>query len=156
ALVTMGTYTGYAMLFQRMLGFTPRYPFSGNPTCFEHASKPYFTTDDMSDWKWVTVRAKADSEAYLKNYDLPALRNVTELPLKLPRIGFSTTPAFLALWNTNDSNQHRVTANQTLLVALGESFTPEAAITPLSTAGLDPMHSVAGTECYGCHKSLDP
>jgi hypothetical protein len=154
--VTMGTYTGYAMLFQRLLGFTPRYPFSGNPTCFEHASKPYFSTADMSDWGWVTVRPMTSSDTYLQIYDIPTLEKATELPLKLPRMGFYTTPAFLALWNTNDSNQHRVTANQTLLVALGQSFTSDAAITPLSTAGLDPMHSVAGTECYGCHKSLDP
>ena len=45
-------------------------------------------------------------------YNIPALRQATELGLALPRTGFYTTPAFLALWNTNDSNQHRVTANQ--------------------------------------------
>ena len=75
---------------------------------------------------------------------------------RLPRVGFFTTPAFLALWNTNDSNQHRVTANQTLLVALGQSFTSANSIVPLSAAGLDANHAVDGTECYGCHKSLDP
>ncbi len=52
-------------------------------------------------------------------------------------MGFYTTPAFLALWNTNDSNQHRVTANQTLLAALGQSFTERFAIVPLSQDGLD-------------------
>jgi hypothetical protein len=154
--VTTGSYTGYSMMFQRLLGFTPRYPFSGNPTCFEHASKPYFTTMDMSDWGWVDIQPKTASQAYIQPYDIPTLRNTTALPLALPRIGFYTTPAFLALWNTNDSNQHRVTANQTLLVTLGQSFTPEATIIPLSTAGLDPNHAVTGTDCYGCHKSLDP
>jgi hypothetical protein len=67
----------------------------------------------------------------------------------LPRYGFYTTPAFLALWNTNDSNQHRVTANQALLVALGQAFTAENTITPFSTAGLDANHAVAGSECVG-------
>ena len=36
------------------------------------------------------------------------------------------TPAFLAVWNTNDSNSHRVTVNQALLVALGQGFTSAA------------------------------
>lgn len=156
ALVTSAAFNGNAMLFQRLLGFTPRFPFAATPTCWEHASKPYFTADDMSDWKWVSVRPIADGEAYLRPYDLPGLRTTTELALKLPRLGFYTTPAFLALWNTNDSNQHRVTANQTLLVALGFSFTSENAIVPLSTAGLDAEHAVSGSECYGCHKNLDP
>jgi hypothetical protein len=104
----------------------------------------------------VTVRALRSGETRLQPYDLPTLRNTTELGLQLPRVGFYTTPAFLALWNTNDSNQHRVTANQTLLVALGQSMTPENSITPFSTTGLDSAHAVNGTECYGCHKILDP
>jgi hypothetical protein len=156
AAVTSAPLNGYAQLFQRMLGFTPRYPYAAMPTCWEHASKPYFTQQDMSDWQWVTVRAMKDGETYLQPYDLPTLRKTTELALKLPRVGFYTTPAFLALWSTNDSNQHRVTANQTLLVALGVSLSSENTIVPLSTAGLDSGHSVMGSECYGCHKTLDP
>jgi len=150
--------SGYAMLFQRLLGMTPRYPFEAvqQTTCFEHPSKPYFTTSDVSDWSLVTVRPLQSGESYLQPFDLPALRKATELPLKLPRFGYYTTPAFLALWNTNDSNQHRVTANQTLLVAYGQSFSAANSIVPLSAAGLDSAHSVAGSECVGCHKSLDP
>jgi hypothetical protein len=49
-----------------------------------------------------------------------------------------------------------VTANQTLLVALGESFTSANLITPASTTGLDMNHSVAGSECVLCHQGLDP
>jgi hypothetical protein len=152
----VATYTGYAMLFQRLLGMTPRFPFSANPQCFEHAAKPYFTALDMSDWQWVNVRALKSGETRIQPFDLPTLRKATEIAVQLPRIGFYSTPAFLALWNTNDSNQHRVTANQTLLVALGQSFTSESTIVPLSTAGLDSTHAVNGSECYGCHKSLDP
>ena len=63
--------------------------------------------------------------------------------LSLPRVGFYTTPAFLALWNTNDSNQHRVTANQTLLVALGAVVHQrEQRSRPLSTGG--PRHAPRG------------
>jgi hypothetical protein len=153
----INSYTGYAQLFQRMLGLTPAYPFLANPReCNEHGSKPYFTAQDLSDWQWVTVRSLKAGEAYVQPYDLPTLRKATELALAIPRTGFYTTPAYLALWNTNDSNQHRVTANQTLLVALGHSFTGAESITPVSTTGLDSSHSVNGTECYGCHKSLDP
>jgi hypothetical protein len=142
-----------------MIGFTPRFPFSASPTCFEHASKPYLTADDVSDWTWVTINHAADPTARtpaVQPYDLPALRQASELTLALPRVGFYTTPAFLALWNTNDSNQHRVTANQTLLAALGQAFTAENTIVPFSSAGLDSAHAVAGSECVGCHATLDP
>ena len=125
-------------------------------------SKPYFTAeDDLSDWAWVTInhegepgRPHAGDSALRPAGAAPARR---ELTLSLPRVGFYTTPAFLALWNTNDSNQHRVTVNQTLLVALGQSFTSRnAASSRSATAGLDADHAVAGGECVGCHKSLDP
>lgn len=147
---------GYAQLFQRLLGFTPRYPYVGSPECWEHHSRPYFTTQDLTDWQWVTIRPLKSGEALAKPYDLPTLRKLTELAVNLPRVGFFTTPAFLALWNTNNSNQHRVTANQTLLVALGRSFVPDSVLLPLSPVGLDAEHSVEGSECYGCHKTLDP
>ena len=51
----VNTYTGYAQLFQRLLGFTPRYKFVAQPECWEHVSLPYFTTEDLTDWTWVTV-----------------------------------------------------------------------------------------------------
>ncbi|HEY5449437.1 MAG TPA: hypothetical protein VIQ54_11835 [Polyangia bacterium] len=156
-----GTFNGTSLLFQRLLGFTARYPFTGNGVmCYEHASKPYFTTNDLTDWNWVTINhvpTPTDRTAVpIKPYDLPMLRATTTLDLSIPRVGFYTTPAFLALWNTNDSNQHRVTANQTLLGALGQSFTSDSVIVPLSQDGLDATHAVAGSECVGCHKSLDP
>jgi hypothetical protein len=158
AMITSASFTGYGRLFQRLLGDTPRYSpdQTGTITCNEHASKPYFTTADLTDWQWVNVRSLNSGEALMKSYDLPTLRTATELALNLPRMGFFTTPAFLALWNTNDSNQHRVTANQTLLVALGVSLSSSNTIIPLSTAGLDAAHAVDGSECYGCHKTLDP
>jgi len=160
AIVASGMFNGTSLLFQRLLGFKPRFPFSGNPTCFEQASKPYFTTADLTDWQWVTITHNSPATmrppTSMLSYQLPTLRPMTTLPLSLPRVGFYTTPAFLALWNTNDSNQHRVTANQTLLVALGQALSSANSITPLSSAGLDMNHAVAGTECNGCHKLLDP
>ena len=151
-----GTFTGYGQLFQRIIGFTPRYPFAAQPMCWEHPSKPYLTTGDVSDWQWVTVAPKTSADAYIPPYDLPTLRKTTTLKLALPRVGFYTTPAFLALWNTNDSNQHRVTADQALLAALGGSFTSENTIVPVSETGLDSAHTTTTSDCYTCHKSLDP
>ena len=147
---------GYAQLFQRLIGYTPRYPFLGQPDCWEHPSKPYMTDDDVSDWRWVTIAPKGSGDAYVQPYDLPTLRTLTTVKLAMPRVGFYTTPAFLALWNTNDSNQHRVTMNQTLLAALGQSFTSDNNLTPLSEVGLASSHTTTSGECYGCHKSLDP
>jgi hypothetical protein len=148
-------YTGYAQLFQRLLGFTPREPFAAQPECWEHVSLPVFTTSDLSDWQMVTIRPRPANEPYVEPYDLITLRGRTELALTLPRVGFFTTPPYLALWSTNDSNQHRVTANQTLLVALGQSFASSSTIIPSASFGLDQEH-VADAECHGCHKSLDP
>jgi len=147
---------GYAQLFQRLIGYTPRYPFLGQPDCWEHPSKPYMTDADVSEWRWVTIAPKGTSDAYVQPYDLPTLRTLTTVKLAMPRVGFYTTPAFLALWNTNDSNQHRVTINQTLLAALGQSFTSDNNLTPLSEVGLASTHTTNSGECYGCHKSLDP
>jgi hypothetical protein len=147
---------GYAQLFQRLIGYTPRYPFLAQPHCWEHSSKPYMTDSDVSDWRWVTITPKQSGDAYVQPYDLISLRGLSTIKLAMPRIGFYTTPAFLALWNTNDSNQHRVTMNQTLLASIGESFTSDNNLTPLSTMGLDSAHTTTSGECYGCHKSLDP
>ncbi|HLK88242.1 MAG TPA: hypothetical protein VKZ18_00030, partial [Polyangia bacterium] len=147
---------GYAQLFQRLIGYTPRYPFVASPTCWEHPSKPYMTDSDVSDWRWVTIAPKQSGDSYVQPYDLPSLRKLSTIKLSMPRVGFFTTPAFLALWNTNDSNQHRVTMNQTLLASLGQSFTSDNNLTPLSEVGLASSHTTTTGECYGCHKSLDP
>ncbi|MGC4095210.1 MAG: hypothetical protein QM756_46275 [Polyangiaceae bacterium] len=153
----VNAYTGYSVLFQVLLGYIRSIDdASGVQLCASHSTKPLFTQGDMADWQWVNTRTLNTGEAQLQPYDIIKLRTATELGLKLPRVGFYTTPAFLALWNTNDSNQHRVTANQTLLVALGQSFSGDNTIVPISQNGLDATHSVDGSECYGCHKGLDP
>jgi len=145
---------GYSILFQRLFGFTPRTPVSANIQCIEHMSLPYYTASDLSDWRPVTI---SDGKNSPEMYDLPALRQATTLGLALPRVSFFTTPAFMATFSTNDSNKHRVTANQTLLIALGQALTSENSINPVSTVGLEPDHSPeANPECYGCHKILDP
>ena len=156
----VSTYPGSTNLFHVLLGVIDRDSTnngqgSTNLGCFEHAIQPYFTAQDLSDWQMVTITSTGTP---IVSYNLPALRAATTLPSRLPRVSFFTTPSFLAVWNTNDSNQHRVTANQALLAALGEGFTNATASipNPPSSVGLDGQHAVTGTVCYGCHKSLDP
>ncbi|HZL16499.1 MAG TPA: hypothetical protein VFG23_02010 [Polyangia bacterium] len=156
----ISTYPGNTNLFHVLLGVVDRDSTNNGQGstdlgCFEHAIQPYITPADTSDWRLVTI---TNTGTPIKSYDLPDLRAATTLPSKLPRVSFFTTPSFLAIWNTNDSNQHRVTANQALLGALNEGFTDATAAipTPPSAIGLDGTHAVTGTVCYACHKSLDP
>jgi len=121
------------------------------------ATAPQLTADDFNDWKLVELRAPRADEATSTFYDLPALRSATELVVSLPRLGFFTTPAFFANWQTNTSNQMRVTLNQTLIVALGAQVdapdgTAAAADPP---PGLDVTHAGTGL-CRACHQTLDP
>jgi len=131
----------------------------GTVTCQQFggtATAPQFAATDFSDWQMVTVREPAAGELTTKFYDLPALRTATELVLSIPRVGFFSTPAFFANWQTNISNQQRVTMNQTLIVALGSQVdgtddTPTGANPP----GLDAVHASAQA-CFYCHRTLDP
>lgn len=156
----VSTFPGNTYLFQILLGAVPR--DSGNNSagtsllgCMEHASKPYFSAEDLSDWRMVTIQREGMP---LRAYDLPALRAADTLSSALPRVSFFSTPAFLAGWNTNDSNQHRVTANQALLAALGQGYTSASAVIPVPSnlGAVDGEHAVSNSVCYGCHKSLDP
>jgi hypothetical protein len=113
-------------------------------------------SSDFSDWKMVTVRAPKAGEATTKFYDLPSLRTATELVLSIPRMGFFTTPAFFANWQTNSSNQMRVTLNQALIVALGAQVDgSDRTMAPANPPGLDAVHA-ANLQCAACHDSLDP
>src|SRR5580692_7445138 len=76
---------GYAQLFQRLIGYTPRYPFVAGPDCWEHASKPYMTDSDVSDWRWVTITPKQSGDAYVQPYDLVSLRGLSTIKLAMPR-----------------------------------------------------------------------
>jgi hypothetical protein len=112
-------------------------------------------TKDFSDWTLVTLRPPTGPEAVTPFYDLPALRAATELVLSSPRVGFFSTPAFFANWQTNTSNQMRVTMNQTLIVALGAQVDGTGLTVPPSTPGLDTAHASAAA-CLACHQDLDP
>ncbi len=138
-------------LFAVLLGFTP-----AGGGCGGEQFAPSFAPEDFGAWRMVTLRTRAGGEPATPFYDLPALRAADELALRVPRLGFFSTPAFFANWATNDSNQSRVTTNQSLIVALGASFDGADSTVPLGQGGLDGEHAQPGTECYGCHQALDP
>ena len=111
--------------------------------------------DDYTTWKMVTTRAPNGKERVTDFWDLPKLRRTNELVLRIPRVGFFSTPAFFANWQTNTSNQMRVTMNQALIVGLGAAVDGTDAMHPATTPGLDTAHAGAPA-CFSCHQTLDP
>jgi hypothetical protein len=134
-------------------------PNGGTAVClfdFGSASTSQLSGSDFTAWKMVTVRPPKPGEATTAFYDLATLRSSNELVLNLPRVGFFSTPAFFANWQTNASNEMRVTTNQALIVALGSSIDGTDTTVPATTPGLDAEHAAPGTPCFGCHQLLDP
>src|SRR5467141_3718373 len=125
------------------------------PPAFPAAYQP-LTVADSQQWHMVEIVQAGPDQGVSSVVDLVNFRTGGNLLLRTPRVGFFTTPSFLAEWNTNDSNQARVTANQTLIVALGHAINPQNATLPPSTASVDLTHAPQGTACYACHQSLDP
>jgi hypothetical protein len=119
------------------------------------ATAPQVVASDFDTWKMVTIRPPAKGESPTDFYDLPTLRGASELVLTIPRIGFFSTPAFFANWQTNTSNQMRVTINQSLIVATGAQVDGTDLTQPSSTPGLDQAHA-ALPDCLTCHQTLDP
>jgi len=114
-----------------------------------------FGANDFDDWSMVTLRQPGAGEATTPFFDLLALRSARELVLRMPHVGFFSTPAFFANWPTNVSNQMRVTAQQALIVATGSTIDGTDDTVPSSTPGLDAAHATSGA-CLGCHRLLDP
>lgn len=116
-----------------------------------------WTADDWNDWRLVTIEPiDGSQESSPRFYDLMALRSTFQMRLKTPRVGFFGTLAFQSNWATNAANVARVTANQTLIVALGKSFDGSSSTVPIFDSTLDPTHATPGSSCYSCHQSLDP
>ncbi|MES1175436.1 MAG: hypothetical protein ABUL62_14030 [Myxococcales bacterium] len=108
-------------------------------------------------WRPVTVRIAKAGEALTPFYDLPTLRQANEIVVRTPRVGFFSTPAFFANWTTNNSNQHRDTLNQSLIVGLGRSINPvDKGTSTVLDNGKDGQHSDPTSPCYSCHQTMDP
>jgi hypothetical protein len=108
-------------------------------------------------WRPVTVRVATQGEKLTPFYDLPTLRGASEIVVRTPRVGFFSTPAFFANWTTNNSNQHRDTLNQALIVAIGRSINPvDRGTSTVLDNGKDGQHSDPTSPCYSCHQTMDP
>lgn len=121
-----------------------------------YATTPPVTEAEYGAWRMVTIRRPQVGESVTPFWDVTAMRSADELVLRVPRVGFFSTPAFFANWSTNSSNQARVTMNQTLIVALGKSFDDSNTTNPITEVALDGQHAGPDTPCYGCHRTLDP
>ena len=115
------------------------------------------TYGDYNQWRMITIRQPQNAnEPTTQFYDLPALRSTDTMVLNVPRVGFYTTPAFFAGWQTNGSNQARVTINQALIVGLNHAIDGSLSIAPPNLSALDTEHAPPGSACYACHETLDP
>jgi hypothetical protein len=131
-----------------------------NGMAVDSAAQMTLADYDDTGWRMVKIRQPNAGESPTTFYDLQTLRSLSDptsdLVLALPRVGFFTTPAFFANWASNASNQMRVTANQTVIVALGKMFDGDDPTSPSTTPGLDSAHATPGSACFGCHQLLDP
>lgn len=148
--------SGPDALYQFINGFF----YTEDPVFAYCPVKPVWTADDFSQWKMVSFPQANPNVLPMRFWDVPLMRTATEVPLVLPRVGFFSTPAFYGNWGTNGSNQFRVTANQTLIVALGASLLDaDVILRSVNGSGsennTDAAH-LANPACSGCHVILDP
>ncbi|MEO1173495.1 MAG: hypothetical protein AAFX94_15795, partial [Myxococcota bacterium] len=129
---------------------------SANNICNNQIRMSVFQDRDFEDWRMVDMVPLEDGDDQPSMFDAPSLRNVTELPLRSTRTGYFSTPAFLAGWPSNVDNSFRVTTNQMLIAGLGLAFEDSDVSTPLGDDGLAEDHAAPNTQCFACHKNLDP
>jgi hypothetical protein len=141
-----------------LYGTLPKRTNPSGGACDAYSGTSQMTTSDFTTWKMVSIRQPTAGEPTTAFYDLDTIRSATELVLNIPRVGFFSTPAFAANWQTNASNQMRVTMNQTLIVALGAMMDGTDTTVPqiVPPPGLDATHAQPSTKCYACHQLLDP
>ena len=115
------------------------------------------TSEWADGWRMVKIRPPNSGEQVTPFWDLPTLRNATELVVNTPRVGYFTTPAFFANWPTNTSNQSRDVTNQMLIVGVGKSINPvDKGVGAVLDDGSDNDHSDPFSPCYSCHQIMDP
>ncbi len=153
--VTLTDQSLYTNLFSFLLGRAPYAPCVGNTN--QQNMPPQFADTDWNDWRLVTLHT---TDAGTPNttpafYDVLKIRAAHDLTIHTPRIGFFGTLAFDANWGTNATNEGRVTANQSLIVAIGQSIDGEGTLVPFPVNTADANHA-SNPACQGCHSKLDP
>ncbi len=162
-----GTFTGCtvapfvnntAQMYQQLFGFLVGRPaYTPCPQGSQPVYTPVLADSDFSDWRMVTLNPTdgATPSTTPIFYDLEKMRAANAMNIHTPRIGYFGTLAFDANWGTNASNEARVTANQSLIVAIGESILGEDTIVKFPVNATDANHAT-NPACAGCHSQLDP
>lgn len=136
------------------VGFNPC-DLAASPKSVAEAT-PVYGDADWSDWRMVTFAADAGApSATPPFYDIAALRGTSSVTFGAEHVGFSGTIAFQVNWPTNTGNSARVTANQSLIVALGQSIAGESTLS-LFPADADDSDHAGNPACKGCHAQIDP
>ncbi len=142
----------YQQLFGFLLGRSPYPPCIANNNSTTFTSQ--FADTDFSDWRLVTLNTTTTNTTP-NFFDIIKIRAANAMSLHTQRIGYFGTMAFDANWGTNTSNEARVTANQSLIVAIGESILGEDTIVKFPVNATDANHAT-NPACAGCHSQLDP
>ncbi len=145
----------YSQLMSMLFGQI-NYPPCGSGTNNSFSTTSQFAATDYSDWREVTFNIAAPTDSTSPYfYDVLGLRAAKTMTLHTPRIGFFGAPGFEANWATNSSNEMRVTANQALIVSIGQSIDGENTIVNFPVNATDADHA-SNPACAGCHSQLDP
>ncbi len=111
----------------------------------------------FNDWRFINFAQNDNEQVSFTNFDYyKNLNNDATVTFSIPRVGYFTTPAFLSSYLTNANNQFRVTINQTLIAGLGKSFSTSDLTPQANLVHLDEVHAPQSSECYKCHRLMDP
>lgn len=113
---------------------------------------------DFTDWRFVTFQ-EVDEGGLPRFDDLPAFRNMgnnSTVQARIPKVGYFSSLAFIARYPTNGDNQFRNVVNQTLISGLGSTFNPSDNTPQPLEVGIPADHAERGTQCYSCHRMMDP
>ncbi|WP_053980575.1 Ig-like domain-containing protein [Marinagarivorans algicola] len=142
------------------LGRADQQHLSENSEQHRLRNMPGVIDSDYDDWRTITLKQGTSPGQYEKTEDyiesMRALKDGDSYELLAPRVGFFTTPAFIFNWETNPSNEFRLTLNQTLISALGLSFEAGDTTKRNHSEGIIADHAVPGTDCHACHTQMDP
>ena len=142
------------------LGRADQQQMSENSDEFRLHGMPGVIDSDYEDWRTIRMvqgSSRADyekSENYIQR--MRAKKDGDTYELLAPRVGFFTSPAFIYNWETNPSNQFRLTLNQTLISALALSFEAGDTTARNHEEGIFAEHAKPGTDCHACHSQMDP
>ena len=111
---------------------------------------------DFEDWRLVDLQSGGNGPLFS---NMNAIRNIADggsIQLKIPRPGFFNTLGFQFRFPTNDANDFRSLASETLVVATNRIFEAGDQTVEGDLSALDDAHAGPDTACYLCHRLLDP